>query len=351
MKAERERIDREAATWAARREAGLSVAAQRELEAWLSADARHGDALRNVERSWARLDALRDTAAGEKLERELDQSSGRTWSGVRLTPWLSGALAASVVWALIYLTGWRPAQTERSFAQTFTTAVGVVRVVSLPDGSTLRLNTHSAAEVVFTPTERRVRLARGEAFFTVAKNAARPFVVNAAGVDVRAVGTEFNVRVRAEGVDVVVREGKVRVEDAATGASLLAASDGEAGRARAEAEILAAGQRARVPVVAAPGGGSPAGTRMTVKNEEIARSLAWHEGRLVFEAAPLREIVAEFNRYNRRPLVIDDPELAARSFGGTFEANDTRTFLELLRTEGIVGEDRGAAGVMLRTRR
>lgn len=351
MKAERERIDREAATWAARREAGLSAAAQRGLEAWLSADARHGEALREVERSWARLDALRDTELGEKLERELDESSERARRGVRLMPWLSGALAASVVCALIYLAGWRPARTERSFAGTLTTEVGVVRAVPLPDGSTLRLNTHSAAEVVFTKTERRVRLAHGEAFFTVAKDATRPFVVNAAGVDVRAVGTEFNVRVRAEGVDVVVREGKVRVEDAATGASLLVASEGEVGRARAEAEILAAGHRARVPVVAPPGAGSPAVTRVTVKDEEIARSLAWHEGRLVFEAAPLREIVAEFNRYNRRPIVIEDPELAVRSFGGTFEANDTRTFLELLRTEGIVGEDRGAAGVVLRARR
>jgi transmembrane sensor len=184
-----------------------------------------------------------------------------------------------------------------------------------------------------------VRLGRGEAFFTVAKNPARPFIVTVAGVDVRAVGTEFNVRLHLDAVEVVVREGRVRVDDASNGGSLLAPS-AEPAATDAARDILDAGHRVTIPVSAAP---KPvvAVTPEPMAVPEIERTLAWREERLVFEAAPLSAIVAEFNRYSRRPMVLADAELAQRRFGGTFDARDSRTFLDLLRTtEGIVAEER-----------
>ena len=106
-----------------------------------------------------------------------------------------------------------------------------------------------------------------------------------------------------------------------------------------------------VPVVAAPRRVAGPSAPAPLAPVEIERSLAWQNGRLVFESAPLSAIVEEFNRYSRRPLVIADEELGARRFGGTFVATDPNTFAELLRTSyDVVVEDR-ADGITLRRRR
>lgn len=351
MMTELQAIERTAAEWLARREAGLSAGDQEALALWLGADARHARCYRQLERSWSRLEKLRGSAVATRLEIELDQLALPTkprgafaarLSRRRFAPaWLSGALAASLVWGLIYLAWWRPRQVNRPHAETVATAVGVVRAMELPDGSVVRLNTNSAIEVLFTRDERRVRLGRGEVFFTVAKNPARPFIVSAAGVDVRAVGTEFNVRLHHDAIEVVVSEGKVRVDDAADGASLLVPTAAPA--------ILSAGHRVTIPVAPAARPPVAAAAPVPVAALEIERSLAWRKRKLVFESAPLVVIVAEFNRYNRRPLVVGDPELAPRLFGGTFDANDTATFLELLRTtDEVVSEERGGEIVLRR---
>jgi len=347
MKTDSKGIERVAAAWMARREAGLSSDDEQAFAHWLKVDARHARSYRQLDRSWSRLGQLRGSAVAARLEAELDELDSPTESPVefparhsrrRLAPdWLSGALAASLVWGLVYLAWWRPQRANRPHAETVATAVGAVRTMELPDGSVVRLNTDSAIEVLFTPGERRVRLGRGEVFLAVAKNPARPFIVSAAGVDVRAVGTEFNVRLHHDALEVVVSEGKVRVDDAVNGASLLA----PASESATTPAILSAGHRVTIPVVPAARPTAVAAMPIPVAALEIERSLAWRERKLVFESAPLAVIVAEFNRYNPRPLVVGDPELAPRLFGGTFDANDTATFLELLRTtDEVVSEER-----------
>ncbi len=153
------------------------------------------------------------------------------------------------------------------------------------------------------------------------------------------------MRLHDDAIDVVVSEGRVRVDDAANGASLLApASEPAPGPA-----ILSAGHRVRIPVVPAARPTAVAAAPVPVAALEIERSLAWRERKLVFESASLAVIVAEFNRYSQRPLVVGDLELAPRRFGGTFDANDTATFLELLRTtDEVVSEERGNEIVLRR---
>lgn len=374
MSSELNAIERTAADWLARSEAGLSAAEERELAAWLEGDARHAGSFEALQRTWSRLDQLPGSAAAARLEAELDYDmvpAPRPWptperatpaTPLRARPWLSGALAASLVWLAAYFAWWRPAQADAPYAETAATEIGAARTIELPDGSTIQLNTDTAVDVLFTRTERRVRLARGEALFTIAKNRVRPFIVNAAGVDVRAVGTQFNLRLHAEALEVIVCEGQVRVDQEAGGATLLttaAPAEAQGGAsppaslrlARASADILAAGQRVLVPVVAAPRLVAVPSAPAPLAPVEIERSLAWQNGRLVFESAPLSAIVAEFNRYNRRPLVIADAELGTRRFGGTFVATDPDTFAELLRTSyDVVVEDR-AGGIALRLRR
>lgn len=359
---DRESVDQAAAQWLAHHEQGLSPARKREFACWLEADERHARTFRDLQQSWSQLDRVRGSKGAPRLEAELEELSTlsaeafdpypvQRFARFRPQPWISGALAAGLAWGVAYFAWWRPLQTNAPHAETAATEIGIVRSMELPDGSIVRLNTNTAIEVLFTQTERRVRLGRGEAFFTIATNPARPFIVRAVGVDVRAVGTEFNVRLRAESVEVTVREGKVRVEDAENGETLLPPSGRSAGSAEASSPILRAGQRVVIPVTVAPKPTAISVAPVELEAVEIERSLAWQNRRLVFDSTPLQEIAAELNRYNRRPLVIADPELASRHFGGTFEANDPRTFLELLRTSYDVVTEERAGETVLRLRK
>jgi transmembrane sensor len=219
------------------------------------------------------------------------------------------------------------------FTVTSATEVGRFRTVPLPDGSVVQLNTDSAVEVRFTPESRRVSLIRGEAHFTVTKNSRRPFIVRAAGVDVRVVGTVFNVRLRSEAVDVLVTEGKVRIDPTAD------MTEKNAGAPADPHAELGAGQKLSIDLV--PTAAPRAQSRTELSAAEIKQALAWQSRRLDFDTAPLIDIVAEINRYNRHQLVIADPRLNAQRFGGSFPAGDHETFVRMLESSfGVVAERR-----------
>src|SRR5262249_26695614 len=147
--------------------------------------------------------------------------------------------------------------------------------------------------VLFTAGERRVRLEKGEAHFQVAKNPARPFIVSAGAVDVRAVGTAFNVKLGAAAVDVLVTEGKVSVL--------------EQGGAP-EPVYLTVNQSTTLPLVPA----ATAAPVVELAAPDVAAQLAWQPRLLDFSATPLRGIVEEFNRHNAPyRLAIADPALAS----------------------------------------
>jgi transmembrane sensor len=247
-------------------------------------------------------------------------------------------LAAAVALALGGVTWWRaivPAGHDglAPFTTTANTEVGAQRALDLPDGSVVHLNTDSHVEVSFTPALRQVRLVRGEALFEVAKNRSRPFVVSTGSVQIRAVGTAFNVRLRSQAMEVFVTEGSVRVENLATPAAAPTRSSAAPG-----ANLLAAGQKLTVDLTSpAPAPAIPE----TVPPAAVKRALAWQQQRLEFESAALPDMVAEFNRYSRHQLVIADPRLEQKRFGGSFPAGDHRTFVRLLETHfGVIAERR-----------
>jgi transmembrane sensor len=360
MKAEMEAIDRAAAAWLSRYEAGLSAGEAAEFARWLEGDPRHRQSFHGLQSAWSDLDRLRGSRMAAQLETELDDiaaaPTNHRLAAVAPSPrrgyvghWLAGALAACLAWGLVYFVGWSPSRRAAAYAESAQTGVGDIRTLELPDGSLVKLNTDTAVEVIYTTAERRVRLSQGEAFFIVAKNRTRPFIVTASGIGVRAVGTEFNVRLKSQSVEVVVREGKVRVDDVASGTSLLRPQS-EADSREGAPPLLETGQRVSIPITVptSPAPMPAPATPEQLADTEVDRSLAWQEQRLVFESAPLATIVAEFNRYNRQQIVIADAELAARRFGGTFVATDSRTFLELLRSTYDVAIDENATKSILR---
>ncbi len=171
-----------------------------------------------------------------------------------------------------------------------------------------------------------MRLQEGEVHLTVAKDAARPFVVEVGGVVVRAVGTAFNVRLERDQVDVLVTEGRVQVESSA-GAPV----------------SVAGGERARIgvnlrPVVSAE------------RPEAIERELAWRAVRLEFEGLPLAAVVTEFNLRNSLQLAIGDAAAGRVKVAGTFQADKPEAFARLLEAGfGIAVERRPAGAWLLRT--
>jgi transmembrane sensor len=350
-------VEQAALTWVVRCDAGLSAEQEREFADWLRASPQHRDLFEEFGGTWALMGRWSEAKSSQTpaavtgaipFEHRVEGSHpvASTWSRA----WRIGLpIAAAVVVIISAYLGWRrPAQQDILV----TTEVGVSRRLELPDGSVVTLNTDSTVVTAFNSTERRLRLEKGEAYFEVAKDARRPFVVEASGAGIRAIGTAFNVRVRPESVEVLVTEGKVRVaQDSGAGAGALAAPTITTGNADtalpapgwggpADAAEVEAGERAIISVSAMTAS-TPALGVARVSAEEIQRLLAWQSSRLVFSDTSLEEMVAEFNRYNRNKLTIADANIATMRFGGSFQTDDRLGFVRMLRKNfGISAEER-----------
>jgi transmembrane sensor len=190
---------------------------------------------------------------------------------------------------------------------TYSTHVGEQRLVVLRDGSRVRLNTDSKLNVRFGFQERRVILAKGEAFFEAAHDAARPFIVEADGARVRAIGTKFDVRRAGRSVQVTLVEGRVQVGRAAT---------------PNEATLLPNQQLTVTPErVSAP---SPV---------DAPQAASWTTGRLVFRGVSLAAAIQEINRYTNRKIVLEAPvAMADQLVSGSFDPGDPKAFVEAATT-------------------
>lgn len=285
-------IDDEAADWAARVDArGLDVEQDPELLAWLDGDTRRPGALLRAQAAISFLDRGRALAGAEPSVEAAERPHRRA-----LIASVGGAAAALIggagLWAL------RP--------QRLDTRLGEIRRVPLADGSLVAINTKTALDVSMRPTARRIVLREGEAWFQVAKDPARPFVVEAGTVRVRAVGTAFSVR-RGEdvgaGVDVMVTEGVVETW-----------IEGDPAPRRR----VSAGNRIVLASAVSPA--------VAEAPSEIERSLAWRNGEIALDGESLEQAARLFNRYNSRQIVIGDPVLARERFVGLFQTNEPESF-------------------------
>jgi transmembrane sensor len=220
----------------------------------------------------------------------------------------------AITWILVSRAGW----------QVYETGFGGFQRVALADGSTTMLNTDSRIRARMSSGRRDIVLDRGEALFTVTHDTRRPFDVTAGDTVVRAVGTAFSVRLRdQQQVDVIVTEGRVAIDppdDSVNGKLPLPVALPELSTLAAGETVSVKAHRMRVQKIA---------------DEDVTRKLAWTKGRLSFDRATLAEAVAEFNRYNRRQLVVDDPRIATLHIGGVFDATDLNSFVDALGTFGI----------------
>jgi transmembrane sensor len=255
----------------------------------------------------------------------------RTGTGARAkqSHW---AIAASLLVAMAGLAAY--SYLERGV---YHTDIGERRIVNLPDGSTMTLNADSRVTVRYTDAARTIDLDEGQALFKVAKNAARPFVVKSGGTSVRAVGTQFDVYKKKSGTVVTVVEGRVAVSSSPFEVSgTVAVSDTASAHHKAADVLLSAGEQVMVAAVARRiDVATPAPPAIYPASIEVA--MAWTEGLLVFEAAPLDEVVQEFNRQNAKPLVLEGGGLEAVKITGTFPANGSERIIRFLQgRHGVV---------------
>ncbi|QNQ10933.1 FecR family protein [Sphingomonas alpina] len=289
-----------AARWAIRRDAGpLTANDQAELDLWLAADERHEGALLRAEAALVYLDRGR-ALAGQPLDPE-EVARDEPFPPAMLSRRKlvgGGALIAAAIAGIGGGLLW-PA------GESFTTTIGEVRRLSLTDGSVATINTASRLTVTMAKTARRITLDDGEAWFEVAHDKARPFLVSAGDVHVRAVGTAFSVRRHTDGVDILVTEGVVETWTGDRSTAPTRLSGGE------RAFVADATTR----IVAVPAGA------------EIERALSWRSGDLALNGEPLDYAVTELNRYNRRKLIVDDPVLGRTPIVGYFKVDDPDKFM------------------------
>jgi transmembrane sensor len=348
-----------AAEWLVRREGtDFGDPDRQAFDVWLQADPRHRATYVRLEAAWRRADRLtRLRPLDGKVDEDLLARSPflrmeefSALEATRRSPGPDDAdapieidtpprpsrrwfipLAAAVAVALVAVAVGAWFAVQRTGWEEYTTDFGGFEKIVLDDGSVVHLNTNSVMRVRITSEYRQVVLDRGEALFKVAHEATRPFDVQAAGTTVRAVGTEFSVRVREaretgggqKDIEVLVKEGRVAIDPPAP-----AKGPARATTLPPSVSMLSAGETVTISA-----------KRLHVEKvaeADVSKKLSWTEGRLWFERQRLADVVAEFNRYNRRQMEIADPAIADLRIGGGFEATDPDSFIAALeRTLGV----------------
>jgi transmembrane sensor len=309
--------DSAAASWFARLQGDdVLVEDRRAFERWLNADGRNADAWDRVKATWNDLTLLEADPTFAALRADALAASVATSRPMNRRA--VGALAAAGVVAAITgaFFGRRLFQTSGAMAPSpedpvFTTAVGEQSTFRLADNSVVTLSTDSAVRVNHWKTERRLTLLRGQAFFQVAKDPSRPFVVAAGDKSVTAVGTAFDVRMEPGKLSVTLVEGRVRI-----------AGPSPSGDRTIE---MSAGSR----FVAANA------ANWVVAAVDTAKESSWLQGRLVFDGEPLSAVVDEMNRFSQRKLWIADPRVGATPVSGVFKTGQVDAFVAALRTYGL----------------
>ena len=259
---------------------------------WLAQGQAHDDAWQEVQ---AMLGALRAPA---RAIREQEQSR---WRKPRQRPWLHWACAASVL-LMVGLVALQAPWLDRWRAD-YATGTGEMRRVDLADGSVLQLNTDTAVQIRMSAGERQVRLLRGEAWFVVTKDTARPFIVESGMGRVKVVGTQFSVAQLQDQTRVQVGEGRVEVN---------------AGRGE--------------PVYLTPGRAVEYQDRQLTAAHgfDPASGFAWRQRQLVFRQQPLSEVVEELNRYWPGHTLVLGNSLRERQVSGVFDIDKPEAVLKAL---------------------
>jgi len=286
-------IEVQASEWlVAMNDRTVSAEERGRFESWLATDPEHERIYKAQESAWAAMPEMPHLLSAPRMG----------WRSARRVMILAPiAAAAGIIAVTVFLLHDRlPFLTKN---REFITEVAQIKDMKLDDGSLVTLGAASSLKVVFTQTERRIVLTRGEAFFEVARDTARPFLVNAGDTVVRVLGTQFDVHYGPDAVRVSVLEGRVEVE-----------------KSEKPARVLTAGEA----TVASVGEASP------VNQVNVQDLGAWRSGRLVYVDARLREVIADVNRYYDGKVELADERVGDLQLTTAFRADQIDRMIEVL---------------------
>jgi transmembrane sensor len=319
------RVDEQAALWAARLEGSVLSAQDRiALDAWLAEHPSHRACLSEYCQFSADLEQHLPelVATGAVQMPTTRQPMSRRWA-IQLM--IGSSLAAAAVVAFLFFPS-GPATQSTSVVS----PLAQRQAITLADGSRVELNAHTSLQIEIDQKNRHVRLADGEAYFSVTKDPSRPFVVETPSGAVRVTGTVFDVRADSEAkLEVTVVEGSVQVRagDSAQLQSPVMLHPNE--------QLSSNGSAVQVATL------SPA---------ELNDALAWREGQIVFAGTPMQAALARFARYHGRGITID-PDVAQLPVGGRFNLDDLNGFFNALELAFPVQATRELNGVIHVSRR
>jgi transmembrane sensor len=308
-----------AAGWFAKQRSGdMSGEDRIELRRWLASDPEHVAAYSDVRRGWGSAGSVRSDPRVMAMRERWDAIDDRP------PRWRSRwAIAASLVVALTIAgaLGWRDwPGSQRIGDQVYRTALGEQRTIELADGSVVTLNTASVLRTRRDGERRLLYLDEGQAFFRVAKDPDRPFVVTAAGRTVTALGTAFDIQVDQGEFKVTLVEGKVRVE--AVVAARPPVDSTRVLQPRAQSPVVQATE-----MVAGTQLVAPANEDWRIVRPNILAETSWTKGRLLFHRERLADVVEELNRYSEQKITLRDPKLADVPISGSFKPGDVASFV------------------------
>lgn len=317
-------LDQAAALWMARRDVPDDALAAQALEAWLARSADHRAAWRTICQGWRAVDSVSDHERIAMLRAEAMETDAPP---IRRLPVFAAMAACLALVAGAGLWVWHPPAppVEPVTTQHYATLRGEHRMLVLADGSRVTLDADSQLDVRLEARFRRLVLAHGRAYFQVAHDRSRPFLVTAAGREVVAVGTEFDVSNDDGRVQVLLAQGRVVVRPAAqVDAPALSLTPGQG--------VVFDGQ----------------GRTAHVESDDIVAMTAWRHGRLLFDDERLSDAIIEVNRHRDVPLRIVDPSIADMPISGVFVADQPDSFVSALTTLFPVEAEIGAGSVDLR---
>ena len=328
-------IKEEAAEWLIRLDGdeALTGEERRLLQEWLQRSQVHREQLNSMAELWGKMNVLTELAA--PIGDRSGQSTRREWRPV----WVGAIAIAVAAVAVLGVLRWSALDSHTSTNGLYATAIGDQQSVTLSDGSVVLLNTDSQIRVDFQELYRDVHLIKGEAHFTVAKDAKHRFRVFAGSGRIEAVGTAFSVYLKDRSVDVTVTEGRV-----ALASESLAAPTGNgvavtSGRSRVATRLtslgeLAAGQVATIETdvedLMEPD--EILSNLMSVTERDLSRRVAWTGGMIMFSGRTMEEAVREINRYTTVKIEFADSEVAKMRVGGSFPVGETEKMLESMET-------------------
>jgi transmembrane sensor len=297
-----------------------------ELRLWVNRSPLHRQALEQAAAAWNAMDSLAGLLGANSPEQASPEATTTTAPARRTAHY--GLVAALMVLVVAFLAYRYLPDMLRPDVPTarYATAVGEIKTLTLADGSEVRLNTNSAVRVAF-PGKARIIQLDGEAYFKVAHDPQRPFVVYAGRYSVKALGTAFAVHALENGVDLTVTAGHVEL-----------ASFKEPPADVARRGVTPTDQaETRVPLLKGQHAYFHGESKLieSLDTHALEERLSWRDGMLIFDNDRLSDIVAELNRYSTSRIVISDPAIQDLRLGGYFKVQDIGSILDTLRGYGL----------------